>query len=115
MKLLQSSVLISLLCFVSINSYAAAGWSGKATITSIYAMNENAAIVKLSNFSNPHGCKVNPSGDIFLNPSAQKTWFNLLLSAYMAGKSVDIYVTANCIPYWAGTDFAEIGHVRVIN
>ncbi len=115
MKFLKYLVLVSFFSLVSASSYAEAGWSGKATITSIYAMNENAAIVKLSNFSNPHACKTQDGGDIFINPNTQKTWFTLLLSAYMAGKSVDIWVTANCIPYWAGTDFAEIGHVRVIN
>jgi hypothetical protein len=115
MKLLINLLLMVALIITTFQCHAGAGWSGKATVSSIYAMNENAAIVKLSNFSNPQGCNIQASGDVFINPTTQKTWFTLLLSAYMAGKSVDIYVTASCQSYWANTDFAVIGHVRLLD
>ena len=92
---------------------ASAGWSGNATITSFYTLSETQAIVKLSNFSNPHGCLVNFGGDIVLNPTTQKAWFSMLWSAFLAGKTVNVYVSPNCTTIWSGTSYAHIGHVRV--
>lgn len=93
-------------------SFAGAGWSGSATITSIYSLNENIALIKLSNFTNPHGCSVDSQGDIVINPTTQKVWFTMLYSAYMANKNVNIYVTPNCTAQWAST-YASAGHVRL--
>jgi len=103
-----------LFCFLFVvNPVHAAGWSGDATVTGIYTLHENSAIVKLSTFSYPHNCLTNNDGDVFINPTTQKTWFTVLLSAYMANKTVSIYVTDNCIPIWAETSYAEVGHVRL--
>jgi len=116
MKYFLSVIIVAVLSGISISSFAAnAGWSGEATIQSFYALNDDAVLIKLSSFNNPGGCSTNSSGDIIVNPNTEKTWFTLLLSAYMAGKTVNIYVVNACTPYWAGTDYAEIGHVRVIN
>ncbi|KZZ49256.1 hypothetical protein A3759_17525 [Thalassolituus sp. HI0120] len=90
-----------------------AGWSGRATISKFYALNENQVIIKLSDFKNPGKCNVTESGDVIVSPNTEKTWFTILLSAFMSGKEVNIYVSNNCTPYWSGTDFAKIGHVVV--
>jgi hypothetical protein len=116
MKNFLSLIIIAFLGTLSLNSFAGnAGWSGEATITSIYALHDDAVLIKLSSFKNPGGCSTNSSGHIMVSPNSEKTWFTLLLSAYMAGKTVDIYVTSDCTPYWANTGFAEIGHVVVKN
>ncbi|WP_435276379.1 hypothetical protein ACMAZF_05115 [Psychrobium sp. nBUS_13] len=84
--------LVGLTCLaLSFNAFSAAGWSGKSNITGIYVLNESTALIKLQRFSNPHNCNVNSSGDVILNPLTQKTWFTVFLSAYMAGKEVDVY------------------------
>lgn len=94
-------------------SYASAGWSGNAKITSFYLLNEGRAIVKLSNFSNTPNCLVNYGGDVTLNPTTNKIWFSVLWSSFLANKKVNIYVTGTCTDIWSGTSYAEIGHVRV--
>lgn len=95
-------------------SYAVAGWSGLATVKGIYTLDENRALIKLSNFTNPHGCKINESGDVIVNPTTQKTWFSVLLTAYMGKKTVNIYVNSACTEVWAETSYATIGHVRLL-
>ncbi|AGU96128.1 hypothetical protein [Vibrio campbellii] len=105
---------MTLTMLTSFQSFAAPGWSGKSKISSIYALNETQALVKLASFRNPHNCEVNSSGDIILNPLTNKTWFTILLSAHMAGKEVDIWVNASCDKtHWVGPTFATIGHVRI--
>ena len=91
---------------------ANAGWSGNAKIISMYTLNENMAILKLSTFSNPHSCLTGSQGDVFLNPSANKSWYSLLMAAFMANKTVDIYVKDSCTNIWS-LSFADVYHVRV--
>lgn len=106
-------LLIIIFAFSSSNTIAGAGWSGEATIKGIYVLNEETALIKLSNSTNPHNCDTNGSGDAYVNPTTQKTWFTSLLSAYMAGKTVDLYYTPSCKGQWSGTSYSEIGHVRL--
>ncbi len=111
-KIFDILVILVLLSFA--NSSLSAGWSGNATVTGIYVLNENRVLIKLSSFSNPDNCQTNEQGDVVLNPTTQKAWFTVLLSAYMAKKTVDIYVTSNCTPIWGNTSYADIGHVRLL-
>lgn len=114
MKISRYVASFAAFCLVALagNSHAGAGWSGDATVTGIYTLSETMAIVKLSSFTNPDNCLTDEAGDVFINPTTQKTWFAVLLSAYMASKRVNLYV-AGCRPIWANTSYAEVGHVRL--
>lgn len=115
MNLVTKTMIVMISILMSFHTFATSGWSGKSKITSLYVLDETTALAKLENFSNPSGCKVNRSGDVILNPITQKTWFTVLLSAYMAGKEVDIYVNGSCgKTHWAELSYAEIGHVRLM-
>lgn len=111
----MKKIIFLLLCsFISTNACAAAGWSGVTKVESIYTLSEGTALIKLSSFNNPNNCAVNSSGDIRINPTTQKTWFAVLLAAYMGDKPVNIYVTAACTEVWSGTSYASVGHVRLL-
>jgi len=114
-KIFSSTALLLgiLSLFSSRVAIAAPGWSGDVRVTGIYTLDEGRAIVKLSSFPNPNGCLTNADGDLFLNPTAQKTWFTMLLTAYTAKQTVNIYVFPSCTSVWAGTSYADIGHVRL--
>ncbi len=113
MKKLLGLTLLGLVC-ISGNINAAQGWSGIVTVTGIYTLGETRAIIKLSNFTNPNNCLTNTDGDVFLNPTTNKSWYTVLLSAYMSKSSVNIYVSASCTPIWTGTSYGDIGHVRLL-
>jgi len=51
-RLIQTGVLVFLLGYLS-DVQAGAGWSGQATVVGIYTLNENSAIIKLSNLGTP--------------------------------------------------------------
>jgi len=95
----------------------AGGWAAtegnSVKVTGIYTLSETRAIVKLSSFAYAHGCKTNSNGDVFLDPSLNKSWYSALLTAYVSGKPVNVYVGDLCVPIWAGTSYASIGHVRL--
>jgi hypothetical protein len=110
---MKKLVTILLVVIVSFETLAAAGWSGKSTITGIYALDDEKVLIKLANFNNPGGCDINSSGDVIINSKTHKNWFAMALSAYAASKPVEFYVTANCTPYWANTSFAQVGHMRL--
>ena len=99
--------------FVSFNTLAAAGWSGKSTITGIYALDGEKVLIKLSSFTNSAGCDINSSGDVIINSSTHKNWFAMALSAYAASKPVDFYVNGKCTRVWANTSYANVGHMRL--
>lgn len=86
-------------------------------VVSIFSVDDKRALVSLSSFSNPGGCLVNVgpsnSGHAILDPSVNKEMFSMLLTAFVAGKEVDLYVRDNCIPIWSDSSFAEIAHVRI--
>lgn len=93
----------------------ASGWSQFVDVTSIYLLDGNRAIVKLSNFDNSDNCQVDSSGDVFFNPSSEsgKIWYSALLSAYASKSKVSIYHDGTCVPIWAGTSYSNIVHVRL--
>jgi len=98
--------------FIS-NFCLSAGWSGETTINGIYVLNETTAIIQVANFSNPDGCKVNEAGHIYFNPSENKIWLSLILTAYASKSKVDIYVD-NCQSVWGNEyTFANAVHVRL--
>lgn len=114
-RIVRQLIYIPFMTLIGSSAYADSGWSGEATVTGIYSLNENVALIKLSKFSNPHNCSTNSSGDVLTNPSEHKTWFTVLLSAYMAGKPVNVYVTASCsTTHWDGPSFGMVGHVRLL-
>ena len=98
---------------VSFNTLGATGWSGKSTITGIYALDGESVLIKLSSFTNPAGCDINSSGDIIINSNTHKNWFAMALSAYAAAKPVDFYTNGTCTPIWANTSYANVGHMRL--
>ena len=98
----------------SVGVHSAAGWSGKTKVEGVYILNENTALIKLDSFSNPHQCDTNESGDIRINPSKDKAWFSVLLSAYMADKTVNIYVSGSCTQVRANTSYATVSHIRLL-
>lgn len=106
-----ASIILGLL--ISFNTLAGAGWSGTATITGIYALDEDRVLIKLSSFSNPASCAVNSSGDVIINSSTHKNWFSMALAAYAASKPVEFYVRHTCSIVWANTSFANVGHMRL--
>ena len=90
------------------------GWSGKSKIEQLYAVNSSQVIIKLSNFTNATGCNPNTAGQVLVDPNAQKTFYTLILSAFMAGKEVDFYLYGECkTTHWVGPSFAGFGHVKV--
>jgi len=111
-KIIKSFAVISLLLFSTVAFCA--GWSGKATVEEMYALSETHVIFKLSSFSNPDNCQVNSAGHVILNPTTQKTWLTMLLTAYAAQKTVNIYVRSSCTPIWANTSYADIHHVKLL-
>ena len=80
----------------------------------LYAVTPDLVLVKLENFKNPDKCLTNENADIIFNAKVSQPWFAMLLSAYMSGKKVNIYVNGNCTPWWAGTSFAEAAHVVLV-
>lgn len=108
-----SSLIAALLITTSANSYAT-GWSGEATVVQIYLLYPTQALIKLSNFNNPTNCLVNSEGHLFFNPTTHKEFLSLFMTAYAAKTKVNIYVTDQCVPLWAGTSYAEVGHVKLI-
>ena len=98
---------------MTFNVSAGAGWSGKTTITGIYALDGERVLIKLSSFSNPGDCATNDNGDVIINSNTHKNWFAMALSAYAASKPVDFYVGASCTDIWAGTSYASVGHMRL--
>jgi hypothetical protein len=96
------------------NVWANAGWSGKATITGLYALDNNKVLRKLSNFTNPAQCSVNSSGDFIINSSTHANWFSMLLIAYSASRTINVYTNGNCETVWANTSYAQVGHVRLL-
>jgi hypothetical protein len=109
---MKKFITIMLGALVSFNAFAAAGWSGKATITGVYALDDELVLLKLSSFNNTVGCDINSSGHVIINSNTHKNWFAMALSAYAASKPVDFYVTG-CTPVWANTSFAKVGHMRL--
>jgi hypothetical protein len=108
-------VILVLSIFAPITLYAAnSGWSGKAKITSLYAVSETQVLIKLTSFTNPMACAVTEAGDILINPTTQKTWYNLVLAAHMAGREIDVYIYGDCqTVHWVGPSFGGIGHLIV--
>ncbi|ACA85756.1 hypothetical protein [Shewanella woodyi] len=90
------------------------GWSGKSKIEQLYAVNSSQVIVKLSNFTNATGCNPNTAGHVLVDTNSQKTFYTLILSAFMAGKEVNFYLYGECkTTHWVGPSFAGFGHVIV--
>jgi len=103
-----------LITLLLLNTHSfAAGWYHNTKITSVYLLDSNRAIVKLSTVSGGNKCSLNDSGDVFFIPSSNQEWYSALLAAYMSEKNVSIYYTDDCIAVWAGTSYANIGHVRL--
>jgi len=109
---MKKLITIMLGVFISFNTLAAAGWSGKATITGIYALDSDRVLIKISSFTNPSGCDINSSGDVIINSKTHQNWFAMALSAYAASKPVDFYVNG-CTPVWANTSLANVRHMRL--
>ena len=108
---LQVIILFSLL-FVAKNLHAS-GWSGAVVVEEIYALNETESIIKLSSFTNPDECQVTSAGHVIINPSVNKAWFSMLLTAYTTKSKVNIFVTG-CSAVWENTTFAKVGHIKFI-
>ena len=90
-------VKLVILCWMLLPSLVvakSAGWSGVGKVINLYAINNELVIVKLTGFANPGQCLVNDAGHIVVNPVTHPTWFSMIMSAYMAKKDVDIFVTA---------------------
>lgn len=93
---------------------AGSGWSGKSKIETLYAVNDNQVVIKLTNFNNATGCNPNSAGQVLVSPNTQKTFYTLILSAFMSGKEVDFYLYGDCkTTHWVGPSFAGFGHLRV--
>lgn len=101
MKNFARTVIFSMFCLISAYGNAA-GWSGEARVVQLYAITPDLMLVKLENFSNPDKCQTNDAADVIFNAKVSQPWFAMLLSAYMAGKKVNIYVNGTCTPWWAG-------------
>ncbi|MFB2659817.1 hypothetical protein HG547_04450 [Shewanella sp. DNRA4] len=110
-----SKLLFGVLVFISFScSSAQMGWSGKAKITKLYAVSDDWLLIKLSSSANPSECKTTADGDILIYPNTQKTFYNLLLAAHMAGREVDIFIIPPCgTTHWEGSSFSSVGHVIV--
>ena len=90
---------------------AGSGWSGKSKIEPLYAVNASQVIVK---FTNAAGYNPTSAGQVLVDPNAQKTFYTLILSAFMAGKEVNLYLYGDCkTTHWVGPSFAGFGHVKV--
>jgi hypothetical protein len=115
-KSMKKIFIIFAMLIVSSNSITAlaAGWSGEARVIQLYSITPDLMLVKLENFSNPDKCLTNADADIIFNAKVSQPWFAMLLSAYMSGKKVSIYVNGVCTPWWAGTSFAEAAHVVLV-
>lgn len=99
----------------STNALAEQGWSGKASITKIFAVDNNRILLKLSDFENPGNCAVSHHGDVYLETDSHPNWYTMALAAYMGGKTVNLYLHDVCLPIWEGTSFAKIGHFTLVN
>lgn len=110
---MKKLALIMLGALVSFNTLAAAGWSGISTITSIYAIDDERVLIKLSSFTNHGECDTNGNGDVIINSITHKNWFAMVLSAYAASKPVEFYVADSCTPIWVNTSYANVGHMRL--
>lgn len=106
-------VAILFLIFRSLQA-SAAGWSGEARVTQLYAITPDLVLVKLESFTNPDRCATTNDADIIFNAKLNQPWFAMLLAAYMSGKKVSIYVNGTCTPWWTGTSFSEAGHVVLV-
>jgi hypothetical protein len=108
-------VILVLSIFAPFTLYAAnSGWSGKAKITSLYAVSDTQVLIKLTSFANPMACAVTKDGDIVVNPTTQKTWYSLVLAAHMAGRDINVYIHGDCQGvHWVGPSFGQIGHLVV--
>ncbi|WP_419227326.1 hypothetical protein [Alteromonas sp. OM2203] len=95
-------------------SHAAAGWTGKATVTSIYSLDKEKVLLSLSSFPNPGNCQVNSSGDVIINSQTHPAWFSMALTAYTTGAPVNLYIVNSCTTVWANTSFANVGHFRLV-
>ncbi|MBQ4890688.1 hypothetical protein J8L86_12580 [Shewanella sp. MMG014] len=104
------------LMLMSSNGFAASGWSGAATIESMYLVNEDQIVIKLSSFNNVTGCSFSPDGQVMVRPSSQKVSYSMILSAFMAGKKVNFYLFGECqTTHWADVSFASFGHLKVLH
>lgn len=114
----MNKLLALILCLILTLSFtvtaAGSGSSGRSKIESLYAVNDNQVIIKLTHFNNATGCNPNSAGQVLVNPNTQKTFYTLILSAFMAGKEVDFYLYGDCkTTHWVGPSFAGFGHVKV--
>lgn len=98
---------------LSFTTFAGAGWGGKATITGIYALDDERVLIKLSHFANPGNCAISSNGDVIINSVTHKNWFSMALSAYAASKPVDFYTNGACTAIWANTSYTKVGHMRL--
>jgi hypothetical protein len=113
MKIIVLLILGSLLAFGA----NASGWTGKVKITGVFVLNENTALLRLSSFNNPDGCDVDKghigdAGHVSFNPSLNKSWYSLALTAYASGKDVNIYVSGPCHVVWSDSSYSPVGHMR---
>jgi hypothetical protein len=113
LKILISLIIGSLIAFGA----NASGWTDKAKIVGVFVLNENNALLSLSNFNNPDGCDVDKghigdAGHVVFDPSENKSWYSLALTAYASGKDVKIYVSGPCKPVWSDSSYSPVGHIR---
>jgi hypothetical protein len=114
----MSRVCFIFILLISISSFdvmsEGASWSGKSKIEQLYAVNSSQVIVKLTNFTNATGCNPTSAGQVLVDPNAQKTFYTLILSAFMAGKEVNLYLYGDCkTTHWVGPSFASFAHIQV--
>ncbi|PKF76444.1 hypothetical protein CW749_26980 [Vibrio sp. vnigr-6D03] len=115
---MKKSIFFIVLILISQSVSAAAGWTGKVKVTGIFTLTETQTLVRFSSFNNPGKCSVNgghlpDAGHVVFDSSKEKSWFSLFLTASASQKDVDVYVVDKCTPIWAGSSYAQVGHVRI--
>ena len=113
----MNKLLSLILILVFANTANASGWTGKVKVTGVFVLNETSAIIRLSSFNNPDSCNVNKghlpdAGHVILDPSVNRAWYSLILTAYAAQKDVNVFVSDGCKVVWEGTSYGIIGHMR---
>ena len=94
-------ILFILLVIFSAQSQAGNGWTGYGKITELNQQpGTGADVVIVANLpNNPTTCTVKSNFLLDVSTDRDKRTFSLLLSAFMAGKEVRLYVTDEC-PVW---------------